>query len=222
MEVDATRIYAGLTQVAWGMFFFATCEPFNLVDRDTKKKANSVLMAPVKIPMNILRGRSPFHGIGGIGDDKKKKETEKPAAPAAAPAAVVAAAPAAIPKPKKRWFGTKKKEAPAVAESIQAAAAPAAAAVQAATAPAVAVVAAPAPAAPKPKKRWFWQKEPVAPNPDEKIRPAPAWAVYAMLAAWYGVAFVMNGTFRTAVASDLGARAVKEAVKSEARMKMGL
>ena len=190
-----------------------------------------MLLAPVKIPMNILRGRSPFHGIGGIGDDKKKKETEKPvaesvqaaAAPAAAPAAavVVAAAPAAIPKPKKRWFGTKK-EAPAVAESIQAAAAPAAAAVQAATAPAVAVVAAPAPAAPKPKKRWFWQKEPVAPNPDEKIKPAPAWAVYVMLAAWYGVAFVMNGTFRSALASDLGARAIKEAVKSEARLKMGL
>ena len=77
--------------------------------------------------------------------------------------------------------------------------------------------------APKAKKRWFWQKEPIpAANPDEKIKPAPAWAVYSLLALWYGVALVLNGTFRSALVQDLGARGAKEAIAAEARMKMGL
>ena len=59
-------------------------------------------------------------------------------------------------------------------------------------------------------------------NPEEKIKPAPAWAVYSLLALWYGVALVLNGTFRSALVQDLGTRAVKESVAAEARMKMGL
>ena len=39
-------------------------------------------------------------------------------------------------------------------------------------------------------------------------RPAPAWAVYAMLVVWYGAALVLNGTFRSALVQDLGARGV--------------
>ena len=81
---------------------------------------------------------------------------------------------------------------------------------------------APAPAAPKAKKRWFWQKEPIPANPEEKIKPAPAWAVYCMLVVWYGAALVLNGTFRSALVQDLGARGAKEAIAAEARMKMGL
>ena len=78
-------------------------------------------------------------------------------------------------------------------------------------------------AAPKTKKRWFWQKEPIpAANPEEKIKPAPAWAVYAMLVVWYGAALVLNGTFRSALVQDLGARGAKEAMASTARMEMGL
>ena len=75
-----------------------------------------VLAAPVKIPLNIIRGRSPFHGIAGIGEEKKEKKKEEPAeaikaaaAPAAAAVAAAAApapAPAAAPK-KKRWFWQK-------------------------------------------------------------------------------------------------------------------
>ena len=81
---------------------------------------------------------------------------------------------------------------------------------------------APAPAPPK-KKKWFWQKEPIPEaNPEEKIKPAPAWAVYAMLVVWYGAALVLNGTFRSALVQDLGARGAKEAIAAEARMKMGL
>ena len=84
--------------------------------------------------------------------------------------------------------------------------------------------AAPAPAAaPKTKKRWFWQKEPIPEaNPEEKIKPAPAWAVYCMLVVWYGAALVLNGTFRSALVQDLGARGAKEAMASTARMEMGL
>ena len=127
------------------------------------------MMAPVKIPLNIIRGRSPFHGIAGIGEEKKKEKEEPPAV-----------------------------------EAVKAAAAPAAA------------------AAPK-KKRWFWQKEPIPEaNPEEKIKPAPAWAVYSLLALWYGAALVLNGTFRSALVQDLGARGAKEAIAAEARMKMGL
>ena len=135
-----------------------------------------------KIPLNILRGRSPFHGIAGIGEEKKEKKEEPPAV-----------------------------------EGVKAAAAPAAAA-------AVTAAAAPAPAsAPAKKRRWFWQKEiiPEA-NPEEKIKPAPAWAVYCMLVIWYGAALVLNGTFRSALVQDLGARGAKEAIAAEARMKMGL
>ena len=77
-------------------------------------------------------------------------------------------------------------------------------------------------AAPKAKKRWFWQKEPIPVNPEEKIKPAPAWAVYGMLVVWYGAALVLNGTFRSALVQDLGARGAKEAIAAEARMKMGL
>ena len=57
------------------------------------------------------------------------------------------------------------------------------------------------------KKKWFWQKEtdPEA-NPEEKIKPAPAWAVYCMLVVWYGAALVLNGTFRSALVQDLGGR----------------
>ena len=173
-------VTASAPLVAWGMFFFATIEPFHLADSETKKTAKSVLAAPVKIPLNIIRGRSPFHGIAGIGEEKKEKKKEEPA------------------------------------EAIKAAAAPAAAAVAAAAAPA------PAPAAPK-KKKWFWQKDPIpAGNPEEKIKPAPAWAVYAMLVVWYGAALVLNGTFRSALVQDLGARGAKEAIAAEARMKMGL
>ena len=77
--------------------------------------------------------------------------------------------------------------------------------------------------APKKTRRWFWQKEPIpAANPEEKIKPAPAWAVYAMLVVWYGAALVLNGTFRSALVQDLGARGMKEAVAAEARMKVGL
>ena len=73
------------------------------------------------------------------------------------------------------------------------------------------------------KKKWFWQKDPIpAGNPEEKIKPAPAWAVYAMLVVWYGAALVLNGTFRSALVQDLGARGAKEAIAAEARMKMGL
>ena len=134
---------------------------------------------PVKIPLNIIRGRSPFHGIAGIGEKKEKKKEEPPAV-----------------------------------EEVKAAAAPAAAAVAAA--------AAPAPAAPKAKK-WFWQKDPIPEaNPEGKIKPAPAWAVYCMLVVWYGAALVLNGTFRSALVQDLGARGAKEAIAAEARMKMGL
>ena len=57
---------------------------------------------------------------------------------------------------------------------------------------------------------------------EEKIKPAPAWAVYAMLVVWYGAALVLNGTFRSALVQDLGARGAKEAIAAEARMKMGL
>ena len=53
-------------------------------------------------------------------------------------------------------------------------------------------------------------------------RPAPAWAVYAMLVVWYGAALVLNGTFRSALVQDLGARGAKEAMASTARMEMGL
>ena len=53
-------------------------------------------------------------------------------------------------------------------------------------------------------------------------RPAPAWAVYGMLVVWYGAALVLNGTFRSALVQDLGARGAKEAIAAEARMKMGL
>ena len=59
-------------------------------------------------------------------------------------------------------------------------------------------------------------------NPEEKIKPAPAWAVYAMLVVWYGAALVLNGTFRSALVQDLGARGAKEAMASTARMEMGL
>ena len=108
----------------------------------------------------------------------------------------------------------KEKEEPPAVEAVTAAAAPAAAAVAAA---------APAPAAAPKKKRWFWQKEPIpAANPEEKIKPAPAWAVYAMLVVWYGAALVLNGTFRSALVQDLGARGAKEALAAEARVKMGL
>ena len=88
----------------------------------------------------------------------------------------------------------------------------------------MAAAAAPAPAAaPKKTKRWFWQKEPIPEaNPEEKIKPAPAWAVYGMLVVWYGTALVLNGTFRSALVQDLGARGAKEAIAAEARMKMGL
>ena len=129
----------------------------------------------------VVRGERPFHGIAGIGEEKKEK----------------------------------KKDEPPVAEAVKAAAAPATAAVAAA---------APAPAAaPKTKKRWFWQKEPIPEaNPEEKIKPAPAWAVYAMLVVWYGAALVLNGTFRSALVQDLGARGAKEAMASTARMEMGL
>ena len=58
----------------------------------------------------------PFHGIAGIGEEKKEKKKEEPAeaikaaaAPAAAAVAAAAApapAPAAAPK-KKRWFWQK-------------------------------------------------------------------------------------------------------------------
>ncbi len=170
-------VTASAPLVAWGMFFFATIEPFHLADSATKKTAKSVLAAPVKIPLNILRGRSPFHGIAGIGEKDDKKKEEPPVATAT--------------------------------EAVKAAAAPAA------------VAPAPAPA-PK-KKKWFWQKEiiPEA-NPEEKIKPAPAWAVYAMLVVWYGAALVLNGTFRSALVQDLGARGAKEAIAAEARMKMGL
>ena len=53
-------------------------------------------------------------------------------------------------------------------------------------------------------------------------RPAPAWAVYAMLVVWYGAALVLNGTFRSNLMQDLGARGAKEAMASTARMEMGL
>ena len=53
-------------------------------------------------------------------------------------------------------------------------------------------------------------------------RPAPAWAVYAMLVVWYGAALVLNGTFRSALVQDLGARGAKEAMASTARMEMEL
>ena len=77
--------------------------------------------------------------------------------------------------------------------------------------------------APAKKRRWFWQKEPIPEgNPEEKIKPAPAWAVYGMLVVWYGAALVLNGTFRSALVQDLGARGAKEAIAAEARMKMGL
>ena len=66
------------------------------------------------VPSNIIRGRSPFHGIAGIGEEKKKKKEEPAealkaaAAPAAAAVAAAAApAPAAAPKTKKRWFWQK-------------------------------------------------------------------------------------------------------------------
>ena len=87
----------------------------------------------------------------------------------------------------------------------------------------MAAAAAPAPAPAPKKKNWFWQKEiiPEA-NPEEKIKPAPAWAVYCMLVVWYGAALVLNGTFRSALVQDLGARGAKEAIAAEARMKMGL
>ena len=87
----------------------------------------------------------------------------------------------------------------------------------------MAAAAAPAPAPAPKKKNWFWQKEiiPEA-NPEEKIKPAPAWAVYGMLVVWYGAALVLNGTFRSALVQDLGARGAKEAIAAEARMKMGL
>ena len=87
-----------------------------------------------------------------------------------------------------------------------------------------AAAAAPAPAsAPAKKRRWFWQKEPIPEaNPEEKIKPAPAWAVYGMLVVWYGAALVLNGTFRSALVQDLGARGAKEAMASTARMEMGL
>ena len=107
-------VTASAPLVAWGMFFFATIEPFHLADSETKKTAKSVLAAPVKIPLNIIRGRSPFHGIAGIGEEKKKEKEEPPAveavktaaAPAAAAVAAAAPAPAAAPK-KKRWFWQK-------------------------------------------------------------------------------------------------------------------
>ena len=35
-------------------------------------------------------------------------------------------------------------------------------------------------------------------------------------------ALVLNGTFRSALVQDLGARGAKEAIAAEARMKMGL
>ena len=77
--------------------------------------------------------------------------------------------------------------------------------------------------APAKKRRWFWQKEPIPEgNPEEKIKPAPAWAVYGMLVVWYGAALVLNGTFRSALVQDLGARGAKEAIAAEARLKMGL
>ena len=201
--IDATPPTRHRNARAGGMFFFATIEPFHLADSETKKTAKSVrfsvsmravaamafrrcdvlytqvLAAPVKIPLNIIRGRSPFHGIAGIGEKKEKKKEEPPAV-----------------------------------EEVKAAAAPAAAAVAAA--------AAPAPAAPKAKK-WFWQKDPIPEaNPEEKIKPAPAWAVSCMLVVWYGAALVLNGTFRSALVQDLGARGVKEALAAEARVKMGL
>ena len=68
------------------------------------------------VPSGIIRGRSPFHGIAGIGEKKEKKKEEPPAveevkaaaAPAAAAVAAAAApAPAAAPKTKKRWFWQK-------------------------------------------------------------------------------------------------------------------
>ena len=52
--------------------------------------------------------------------------------------------------------------------------------------------------------------------------PRRAWAVYAMLVVWYGAALVLNGTFRSALVQDLGARGAKEALAAEARVKMGL
>jgi hypothetical protein len=44
----------------------------------------------------------------------------------------------------------------------------------------------------------------------------------AIWTRWYGAALVLNGTFRSALVQDLGARGAKEAIASEARMKMGL
>ena len=75
----------------------------------------------------------------------------------------------------------------------------------------------------RPAPSIFGSKEPIPEaNPEERIKPAPAWAVYAMLVAWYGAALVLNGTFRPALVQDLGARGAKEMLASEARMKMGL
>ena len=54
------------------------------------------MMAPVKIPLNIIRGRSPFHGIAGIGEEKKKEKEEPPAVEAVKAAAAPAAAAVAV------------------------------------------------------------------------------------------------------------------------------
>ena len=43
-----------------------------------------------------------------------------------------------------------------------------------------------------------------------------------MLVVWYGAALALNGTFRSALVQDLGARGVKESLAAEARVKMGL
>ena len=72
------------------------------------------------------------------------------------------------------------------------------------------------------KKLNFLIRGAEADGAQEKIKPAPAWAVYAMLVVWYGAALVLNGTFRSALVQDLGARGAKEALAAEARVKMGL
>mmetsp|Transcript_2990 Transcript_2990/g.8894 ORF Transcript_2990/g.8894 Transcript_2990/m.8894 type:complete len:321 (-) Transcript_2990:15-977(-) len=68
---------------------------------------------------------------------------------------------------------------------------------------------------------WPWSAKPL-PEPTERTKPAPDFVVYVLLAGWFGLAVFLNRGLATQVGQTLGSEAVKEAVKAEARMKLGL
>lgn len=68
---------------------------------------------------------------------------------------------------------------------------------------------------------WPWSAKPLPP-PTEKTKPAPDAVVYVLLAGWFALAVFLNRGLAKQMGQVIGAEAVKEAVKAEARMKLGL